>query len=174
LLWCADAAAFRPVWQSEIEVETHRNGVRLRVKQGDDAKGATAALDRTLALMNAAFPDARLDSQLWVPLVPAMTNHLKDRHILAAAVRAGASHVVTFNMKDFPVCSRPAGVTVLRPDVFPMYLLATNKAGIVEAVVKMAAQRSRPAQTPTELAEWIANGICAPRFGKALATVLAS
>jgi hypothetical protein len=31
-----------------------------------------------------------------------MTNHPKDRHVLAAAVRTGAQTIVTFNLKDLP------------------------------------------------------------------------
>jgi hypothetical protein len=35
-------------------------------------------------------------------LVPAMTNHPKDGHALAASVRADAAVIVTANRKDFP------------------------------------------------------------------------
>ena len=37
--------------------------------------------------------------------IPAMTNHPKDRHVLAAAARAGAKVMVTYNLKDFPSSS---------------------------------------------------------------------
>jgi hypothetical protein len=49
------------------------------------------------------FPDS------WVtgfePLVRKMTNDEKDRHVLAAAVRAGAQTIVTFNKRHFPPTS---------------------------------------------------------------------
>ncbi|SPE24664.1 hypothetical protein SBA3_1090020 [Candidatus Sulfopaludibacter sp. SbA3] len=35
------------------------------------------------------------------PLVAQMTNDLKDRHVLAAAIACRADHLVTFNLKHF-------------------------------------------------------------------------
>jgi hypothetical protein len=46
------------------------------------------------------FPDAMVTG--YEALVPAMTNDPKDRHVLAAAVRADAAVIVTANLKDFP------------------------------------------------------------------------
>ena len=37
-----------------------------------------------------------------------MTNHPKDRHVLATAVRTGAQTIVTFNLKDFPEAALPS------------------------------------------------------------------
>lgn len=37
------------------------------------------------------------------PLVDSMSNDPKDRHVLAAAVRANAQVIATFNVRDFPV-----------------------------------------------------------------------
>ncbi|MGH9073052.1 MAG: hypothetical protein ACRDZQ_02875 [Acidimicrobiales bacterium] len=50
--------------------------------------------------MAAAFPDALIEG--YEPLVPIMTNHPKDRHVLAAAARGNAGLIVTENVKDFP------------------------------------------------------------------------
>lgn len=45
-----------------------------------------------------------------------MTNHVKDRHVLAAAVRAAAAAVVTFNLDDFPdVAVDPFDIEALHP-----------------------------------------------------------
>jgi hypothetical protein len=35
------------------------------------------------------------------PLVAAMQNDMKDRHVVAAAVKAGAQVIITANLKDF-------------------------------------------------------------------------
>jgi hypothetical protein len=35
-------------------------------------------------------------------LISRLSNHEKDRHVLAAAIRAGVQAIVTFNPQDFP------------------------------------------------------------------------
>jgi predicted nucleic acid-binding protein len=46
-----------------------------------------------------------------------MTCDQKDRHVLAAAVRANAEVLVTFNIKDFPPDSvRDFDIQVVHPD----------------------------------------------------------
>jgi hypothetical protein len=60
------------------------------------------------------FPEAWVEG--YEHLIPSMTNHPKDRHVLAAAVHARATAIVTYNKKDFPPCSlRPHGITALGP-----------------------------------------------------------
>ncbi len=64
------------------------------------APAKTAYLERELLRH---FPDS------WVtgfdPLIRRMSNDKKDRHVLAAAVRAGAQTIVTFNKRHFPPAS---------------------------------------------------------------------
>jgi predicted nucleic acid-binding protein len=50
--------------------------------------------------MTRSFPDALVPG--YESLVDGMTNDPKDRHVLAAAVRANAEVIVTFNRRDFP------------------------------------------------------------------------
>lgn len=51
-------------------------------------------------------------------LVDRMSNHPKDRHVLAAAVHAVVQGVVTFNLADFdPVPTGPHGLVTVHPDV---------------------------------------------------------
>lgn len=51
--------------------------------------------------MRRFFPEAEVDG--YQDLVDQMTNHPKDRHVLAAAVAARADFIVNANLRDFPV-----------------------------------------------------------------------
>lgn len=176
LLSLADGGAFRPVWQSEIEAEVRRNAIRLARATAREAElpseSLGQAVDRTLALMNEAFPDARADSKLWLPLVPRMLNHPKDRHVLAAAVGTKATHLVTANTKDFPKRSLPAGLVITRPGAFAVELLATDPATVLSGLERMVARHQRPPKTLRELATLLAAGQQMPDFGRALAELL--
>ena len=48
-----------------------------------------------------------------------MTNHEKDRHVLAAAVKTGAEIIVTYNLRDFPDSSlAPYSIIAQGPSSF--------------------------------------------------------
>ncbi|MEO9139349.1 MAG: PIN domain-containing protein, partial [Jatrophihabitans sp.] len=139
LLSCADVGVFRPVWRSELEAETMRNVARLRITRSGAAEDDTHEYAlRMLSAMHSAFPDARLPDADWRGKAAAMTNDLKDRHVLAAAVAAGATHVVTLNLRDFPPVSRPAGVLVQAPDRFLLERLREDASAVRRAVEAMA------------------------------------
>ena len=98
---------YRPVWSGEIIIEMKR---ALEEQIGLDPN-KTAYLEREL---RRHFPDS------WVTgfgqLVRKMTNDEKDRHVLAAAVHAGAQTIVTFNKRHFPPASTsPWNVEALGP-----------------------------------------------------------
>lgn len=72
-----------------------------------------------------------------------------DRHVVAAAIRAGASVVVTFNLRDFPEAELARhGMTALHPDVFALELLARRPAVVLDVLANQAADlRSPPHST---------------------------
>lgn len=166
---------FRPVWQEKILDEVHRNSIRISVsKRGMTEQQATAGVEHALTQMRRAFPDACAQTKLWAPLVPQMTCDEKDRHVLAVAVGAEATHLVTTNIRDFPVRFRPAGVAVVIADRFLRDQLGPVPELVVEAVEGMSRRLKSPPQSPAEIAALFAGGQSAPRFGRDLTGVLAA
>lgn len=98
-----------------------------------------------------------------------MTNNLKDRHVLAAAVGAQATHLVTSNLREFPETSVPDDIELIDPQLFLLRIFETDADETIEAVIAMADRRQTP---PAELAERFANGRLAPRFGVAITSRL--
>lgn len=92
LLRLAECSFFGPLWSQHILDEV----AKTLLKFGYSSDQAT----RRVEAMRAAFPEALVTG--YEPLIGAMTNDPKDRHVLAAAVRSGADCIVTYNIKDFP------------------------------------------------------------------------
>lgn len=110
LLRLADAETYRPLWSATILAEVERACVQ---KLQQDPPRVAARIEA----MTAAFPEASVTG--YEQLVGSMTNHPKDRHVLAAAVVANASLIVTSNLKDFPPSAlEPFGIDAIHPDNF--------------------------------------------------------
>ena len=75
-------------------------------------------------------------------LIPSMKNDPKDRHVAAAAVKAGAQIIVTLNLKDFS--KLPDGIEALGPDDFLRTLFDRDPIGMVSIVRQQAADLRRP------------------------------
>jgi hypothetical protein len=109
LLRLAEAAAYRPLWSADVFAELRRN----LIDRGIQPERA----DRRIGQMSRSFPDALVTG--YESLIDGMANHPKDRHVLAAAVRANAEAVVTFNLKDFAEPAlKPYDITAIHPDEF--------------------------------------------------------
>lgn len=107
LLTFAEEGLFAPRWSERILSETER---ALTKKLGVSKDRA----DRRIAAMSTAFPEASVYG--FEALEDGLTCHPKDRHVLAAAIAAGAETLVTINLKDFPdeSCS-PHDITAKDP-----------------------------------------------------------
>ena len=89
------------------------------------------------------FPEAWVEG--YEELIPAMTNHPKDRHVFAAAVRCNAEIIVTYNRKDFPRASLdPYSITVMGPGEFLRGLLELDREALVDTLERQAASINRP------------------------------
>jgi predicted nucleic acid-binding protein len=109
LLRLAEAEAYRPLWSGDILTELSRNLVAAGIPAG--------RANRRVWRMCRSFPDALVTG--YESLIDGMTNDPKDRHVLAAAVRADAEIIVTFNGRDFPdTALKPFDTIAVHPDDF--------------------------------------------------------
>ncbi|MBA9002197.1 PIN domain-containing protein [Thermomonospora cellulosilytica] len=126
LLRIAEAGIYQPLWSDKILEEVH--GVLER-------KGRRA--DYVIECIRQAFPDALVHG--WENLEGSMTNHPKDRHVLAAAVRGHADVIVTMNLKDFPASSvEGLDIEVQHPDTFLCYELEHAPYAIMQVLFEQA------------------------------------
>lgn len=136
LLRVAAAGLLRVHWSDEILDETTRNLVR-------DGVMSTSQAARLRGAMAAAFPEARVVGH--AGLISRMKNDEKDRHVAAAAVKAGAQVIVTANLDDFRAL--PDGLEAQSPDELLSHLFALAPDVLVEIVRSQAADLRRPPRT---------------------------
>jgi predicted nucleic acid-binding protein len=138
VLELADRGLFRPLWSEDILRELQRNLV---------ANGESPTLvEKRIGTMRRYFADAIVTG--YEGLVPTMTNHAKDRHVLAAAVRGGAEVLVTFNIRDFPTESvAPFDLEVVHPDEFLLDQLDLHYAPTLRALVDLVEGYDSPAMS---------------------------
>jgi predicted nucleic acid-binding protein len=75
-----------------------------------------------------------------------------DRHVLAAAIIAGADVIVTRNLRDFPVeVLVPFGIEAQHPDIFVRHLIDLEPVKVIDAIREQVASLIRPPVTVTEL-----------------------
>jgi hypothetical protein len=68
-----------------------------------------------------------------------------DRHVLAAAVKCGASAIVTFNERDFPTAVvEPLGIHIRHPDEFIMDVHGLHQRVLIEAAKSDLAHYTNP------------------------------
>jgi len=148
LLTLAEEGLFEPRWSDRILAETER---ALTDKLGLSPDRAV----RRLMAMREAFPEASVHG--FEHLEQGLTCHPKDRHVLAAAIAAGAETLMTANVRDFPdESSQPHGITVLDPDLFLVELMARDGRGCEAAVEREARRMRRPPMTARDVLAGVA------------------
>ncbi len=138
LMWLALSGRFRARWTDLIHDEWVRNLLKNRPELDP------ANLQRTVECMNAAVPDALVTDH--EALIEGLTlPDPDDRHVLAAAIRCGASVIVTFNERDFPEDRlAPFGIEVQHPDEFIDNLFDLDQAAVVAAAQKQRRTLKNP------------------------------
>lgn len=112
LVQCAFDGLVDAHWTDDIHAEWIRN---LAASVPDIP---LSRLEATRDRMKNVLPDA--DVTNYQALIPTLSlPDPDDRHVLAAAIIAKASVIVTWNLKDFPAeALQPHKITVLSPDEF--------------------------------------------------------
>lgn len=100
-----------------------------------------------------------------------MTNHPKDRHVLAAAVAAQADVVVTANLRHFPpqACN-PHGIRVVSPDQFLCDAFERGPEMVPAVLRAQAARRHCPAMSVDEMLDRLS--VVVPEFVAAIRSVV--
>ena len=142
VLRAAAAGFYQLRWSAEILDEMERNLVSKGTVTAEKAARLRATMERY-------FPEAQVTD--YEALVPAMKNHPKDRHVVAAAVRAGAQVIATANLKDF--ADLPDGMEAQSPDDFLCNLFDLDPAAFIEMLREQAADLVKPPVAFDELLE---------------------
>ncbi len=144
LMYLAVTDLFRAKWTETIHDEWMRNVLKDR----PDLK--REQLERTRDLMNAHVRDCLVTG--YESLIPALTlPDPDDRHVLAAAIRAGADVIVTSNLTDFPPdVLKKYGIEVQPPDDFIAHLLDLAPSTVCASAKRHRQSHKNPAQTVAE------------------------
>ena len=127
---------YRPVWTAEIMEEAHR-----ALTQRIPKKWPKASADRWCAAIHSAFPEASVSPP--TTLIAKVTNHPGDRHVLAAAIEAGAKEIVTSNLRHFRAeALGPWKISALKPDDFLLELYSLNPAKVMHKVDLMISKET--------------------------------
>jgi hypothetical protein len=149
-----------PFWSEQILEETRRN----LVGKGFSSERQAA---RLLDILRREFPNAFVTG--YESLIRDMPNHHGDRHVLAAAVHAGASFVVTENLRHFPVrMLLQYGVEPLSSDTFLSRLYDEHSQAMAGIVIQQAADLRSPPLTVAEVLNRIQ--VNAPAFAGRVAS----
>jgi predicted nucleic acid-binding protein len=147
LVRLAMTGLFRARWTEQIHDEWIGNLLKNRPDLSPDR------LDRTRRKMNQYVRDSLVIR--YEALIDTITlPDLKDRHVLAAAIRANASVIVTYNLSDFPAETlEKYGVEAQHPDEFLSDLLSLDPWAFCHAVRMQRESLKNPPQSAEELLE---------------------
>lgn len=143
-MWLAVTRAYEPRWSEDIHAEWIRN---VLVDRPDVT---TAQLERTRRLMDQINPKSLVtgyESRIITLSLPDPD----DRHVLAVAIEASASIIVTFNLSDFPRHQLAAhGIRPLSPDVFLESLIDQQHTRFLQGIQKHRLSLKNPPKTVEE------------------------
>jgi predicted nucleic acid-binding protein len=152
LLRIAEKELYRLSFSQEILDETTKNLI-------DKNRMSEKKAIRYQEFMKRYFPESIIED--YESLIPLMTNDPKDRHVLAAAVKAKVDVIVTFNLQDFSAESlHPFDIKAQNPDEFLLDLFSNYGIDIaVEILKEQVADLKNPPMTLKELIERLSHQV---------------
>jgi hypothetical protein len=142
LIQLARTGLFRARWTEQIHEEWGRSLLRDK----PDISPAKLAILREQ--INDAVPDCLVTGH--ETTIDSL--HLpdpNDRHVLAAAIHAGAQVIVTTNLRHFPAeALQPHTITAQHPDQFILHLLDLDPAATTEAIRLVRQRLKKPPYDP--------------------------
>ncbi len=141
----AQAGLVRARWTETIHDEWVRNVLK------DNPQLTIERLARTRTLMNDAVRDCLVID--YEDLIDSLTlPDPDDRHVLAAAIHAGAQVIVTFNLKDFPAETLARfDLEAQHPDDFLVSLFDLAPEPVCAAVKRQRESLRNPPKTVEEI-----------------------
>ncbi len=144
LMHLALTDVFRAKWTQQIHDEWKRKLLANR----PDLRPAD--IERTQKLMDSHVRDCLVTG--YEDLVPSIQlPDQDDRHVVAAAIVASASTIVTFNLSDFPSEElKKYGIEAQHPDEFIVHQMGLSQASVCLAAKRHRASLKKPPKTVEE------------------------
>lgn len=159
----AAAAGLYSLWFSETILDEVQ---RTLVNNGF---ASAASAERLMGNLRSYFWFAFAEG--YESIVSEMTNDPGDHHVLAAAVKANATIVVTANLRHFPQAALgPHGITGMSPDDFLTMLLQQDAGAFVSIVTQQAADLTSPPLSTRDVLDRL--HIHAPTFVERISIML--
>lgn len=157
LLRLAEVELYDAVWSDRILEEVRRN--LASVGLSDDQ------VDGLLECLRVAFEEACADENQIAALESSMGVDEGDRHVLAAAVAAGAEVIVTNNLRHF-VGAEAHGVGAIHPDAFLCDLFEVDPHAVIDVLRRQAEENHKPDTDIEGLIEFLAERSGVPNFAE--------
>ncbi len=144
LMRLAITDTFQAKWTEQI----HEEWIKSVLASRPDL--ARETLERTKNLMNKNGGDCLVDNYLDLIHILDLPDK-NDRHVLAAAIRACASSIITYNLKDFPSkVLEKYEIEAQHPDKFILGLLELYPKVVCQAVRLHRSSLKNPPKSITE------------------------
>lgn len=143
LLWFAHHELYTPKWSGHILDELTKV---MRSRKISEEK-----IQEQVKSINDAFPDALVTGYEY--LIETVTlRDVKDRHILAAAIKSNANVIVTNNLDDFPEAYLSTfDLTAKSADDFITDIIDLNQGLAVKAFNDLVANKTNPPRDHFEM-----------------------